>query len=136
MDQDAWALGGARGLEPDLGGVGSDPNYLGGSWVDQRGTRREEPIEGGEAARSDESIQTEAHERLTRFGRLDAHEIVVDVSRREITLSGCVPDEDQKRAAGDIVEAVPGVGGVHNLLQVRAGPALSVAAATFDRDDD
>lgn len=123
LDQDEWRLGGEKaGLEPDFEGVGTDPNYRGGSWVDQRGTTRTEPYaRSGADSLPDESIEREACERLTRFGRLDPHEVTVSVSRGEVTLTGWVTTEDQKQVVGDLVDGVPGVNDVHNLLQVRPG---------------
>ena len=124
LDQDEWRLGGEKaGLEPDFGGVGTDPNYRGGSGVDQRGARRAQPHAQGDT-RSDAAIEEDARGRLARFGHLDASEIDVSVARGEITLSGWVADEDEKRAAQDLVDAVPGMVAVHNLLHIRPAPAV------------
>jgi hypothetical protein len=137
LDQDEWHLGGTdTGLEPDFGGVGTDPNYRGGSWVDQRGTRRAEPYAPPGEPRPDEAVAEEARRRLTSLGALEAKAIEVTVSRGEVTLTGWVDDGDQKVAAGDVVDAVPGVVTVHNQLRIRPGPALSATAPALDRDDD
>ena len=67
--------------------------------------------------RSDERIQEEVCDRLTRHGFIDARNIQVDVKNGEVTLAGTVNSRDAKRMAEDAVETVSGVQDVHNRLQ-------------------
>jgi hypothetical protein len=139
IDQNEWRLGGDKyGLEPDFGGVGTSPNYRGGSWVEQRGTHRAGPYVGRGPkgyARSDESIYEEACQRLLRDGYVDATDIEVKVEHGEVTLEGWVEDRDQKRLAEDLVEAVPGVVDVHNRTRIRGGPSAR-RTPNLERADD
>src|SRR5262245_2303855 len=68
--------------------------------------------------RSDERIKEDLCERLTQHGEIDASEIEVKVSNREITLTGAVPSRQAKRMAEDLAEAVSGITDVHNQLRV------------------
>jgi len=68
-------------------------------------------------SRTDERIYEVACERMTRHGRLDAHDIDVEVQDGEVTLTGNVSDRRAKRLAEDIVDSVYGVRDVHNRLQ-------------------
>jgi hypothetical protein len=68
--------------------------------------------------RSDERIQDDVCERLTRDPRVDASEIEVSVKEGEVTLSGTVVDRRQKRTAEDTIEHVLGVKEVHNRIRV------------------
>jgi osmotically-inducible protein OsmY len=70
-------------------------------------------------ARSDDRIKEDINDRLTDDGWLDATDIDVEVSSREVTLSGEVDSRDAKRRAEDIAESVSGVGHVQNNLRVR-----------------
>ena len=70
-------------------------------------------------ARSDERIQEDINDRLTDEGSLDASDIDVSVSSREVTLSGEVANRWDKRRAEDIAEAVSGVTHVQNNIRVR-----------------
>ena len=144
LDEDDWMGGrnrqGDRGLEPDWGGVGTSPDYFGGTWVDQRGTRRAPGPYVGRGpkgyARSDETIYVDACERLTRFGHVDATDVGVEVKQGEVTLTGTVADRMQKRLAEDLVDAVPGVIDVHNLLRIRRAPSAVGTAELVRRDAD
>jgi len=69
--------------------------------------------------RSDSRIQEDINDRLTDDGWIDASDIEVSVSGREVTLSGHVASRDEKRRAEDIAEGVSGVGHVQNNLRVR-----------------
>ena len=60
-------------------------------------------------------------EELAQHGEIDATDIQVRVSKREVTLDGEVETREQKRLAEDVVEACPGVREVHNNLHVRKG---------------
>ena len=70
-------------------------------------------------ARSDERIQEEVNDRLTDDGSLDASDIDVSVSGREVTLSGEVSSRMDKRRAEDIAESISGVTHVQNNLRVK-----------------
>ncbi|HZU82940.1 MAG TPA: BON domain-containing protein [Polyangiaceae bacterium] len=124
------ASGGARGLEPDFGGVGTSPNYRGGSWVDQRGTSRARGPYVGVGPkgyrRSDQAIYEDVCERLMRFGYVDASDLEVSVEGGEVTLTGWVDDRDQKRLAEDLSDGVAGVHDVHNRIRIRHQPGTGV----------
>ncbi|HEY3187897.1 MAG TPA: BON domain-containing protein, partial [Solirubrobacteraceae bacterium] len=68
--------------------------------------------------RSDERIREDVCERLCDHGEVDASEIEIRVTNREVTLLGAVGTRAEKRLAEDIVDSVPGVGDVHNQLRV------------------
>ena len=68
--------------------------------------------------RSDERIQEEVCERLTRHGRVDASQIEIDVKDGEVTLRGQVHSRDMKRMAEDTAEGVTGVKNVNNEIRV------------------
>jgi hypothetical protein len=70
--------------------------------------------------RPDERIKEEICECLTRHGQIDASDIEVKVSNREVTLTGTVPGRQAKRMAEDLAESVSGVTDVHNQLRVSA----------------
>ncbi|PSJ64957.1 hypothetical protein C7I84_04575 [Mesorhizobium ephedrae] len=82
-------------------------------------------------ARSDERIKEDVNDRLTDAGWLDASDIEVEVSDREVTLSGEVDSRMAKRQAEDIAEAVSGVTNVQNNLRVRGGTGTT--ASTMDK---
>jgi hypothetical protein len=82
--------------------------------------------------RSDERIREDVNERLADNADLDATDIEVSVSQREVTLEGKVEDRRAKRLAEDIAEAVPGVQDVHNHLKVKEG----FFAQLFGTSDD
>lgn len=68
--------------------------------------------------RSDDRIREEACDRLTAAGEVDASEIDVAVNDGEITLSGTVKTRQERRAAEDCVEDIPGARHVQNNLRV------------------
>src|SRR5579884_1892353 len=68
--------------------------------------------------RSDERIQEDINERLTRHGDVDASEIEVEVHNGEVTLRGSVDHRNTRRLAEDIAESVSGVKQIHNQLRV------------------
>ncbi|MFN3892116.1 MAG: BON domain-containing protein [Beijerinckiaceae bacterium] len=70
-------------------------------------------------ARSDSRINEDVCDRLTDHPMIDASDIEVSVSSREVTLSGTVLTRDEKRRAEDIAEAVSGVTHVQNNLRVK-----------------
>jgi osmotically-inducible protein OsmY len=69
--------------------------------------------------RSDSRITEDVSDRLTEHPLVDASDIDVSVSNREVTLSGAVATRDEKRRAEDIAEAVSGVTHVQNNLRVK-----------------
>jgi osmotically-inducible protein OsmY len=73
--------------------------------------------------RSDERIHEDICERLTHDPWVDASEIEVNVSGREVTLSGMVDSREAKRRAEDCAERVSGVTHVQNNLRVQHGMA-------------
>lgn len=70
-------------------------------------------------ARSDSRINEDVCDRLTEHAWIDASDIEVAVSDREVTLSGTVRSRDEKRRAEDVVEAISGVTHVQNNLRVK-----------------
>ena len=77
-------------------------------------------------ARSDSRINEDVCDRLTDNPMVDASDIEVSVSGREVTLSGAVRSRDEKRRAEDIAEAVSGVTHVQNNLRVQQQAGSSV----------
>lgn len=71
--------------------------------------------------RSDDRIQDEINERLTRHPGIDASDIDVNVSDCEVDLKGTVADRHQKRLAEDVADSVYGVREVNNALKVSSG---------------
>lgn len=69
--------------------------------------------------RSDDRIRDDINDRLTDDGWIDASDIEVSVSGREVTLSGHVATREEKRRAEDIAEGVSGVTHVQNNLRVQ-----------------
>ena len=69
--------------------------------------------------RSDERILEDVNDRLTDDPHLDASEIEVSVSDREVTLTGTVHSRFEKRHAEDLAESVSGVTHVQNNLRVQ-----------------
>src|SRR3954467_4343085 len=69
--------------------------------------------------RSDDRIREDVCDRLTDDPRVDASEIEVNVSNREVTLSGTVDSREARRRAEDIAESVGGVTHVQNNLRVQ-----------------
>jgi hypothetical protein len=69
--------------------------------------------------RSDARILEDVNDRLTDDPHIDASEIEVSVSNREVTLSGTVNSRFEKRHAEDIAESVSGVTHVQNNLRIQ-----------------
>jgi osmotically-inducible protein OsmY len=70
-------------------------------------------------ARSDERIREDINDRLTDDPHIDASEIDVQVSNREVTLTGTVNSRFEKRHAEDLAESVSGVVHVQNNIRVQ-----------------
>jgi hypothetical protein len=68
--------------------------------------------------RSDERIREEVNDWLREHGEIDATNVTVGVTNREVTLEGTVEDRRMKRLAEDVAESVRGVADVHNRLRV------------------
>lgn len=68
--------------------------------------------------RSDERIKEDVCQCLTDDEHIDASNIDVAVSEREVTLTGTVTTRMQKRHAEDLIERLPGVRDVINSLRV------------------
>lgn len=79
--------------------------------------------------RNDDRIREEACDRLTAAGEVDASEIDVAVKDGEITLSGTVKTRQERRAAEDCVEDVPGARHVQNNLRVADANTETLAPA-------
>tara|TARA_R110002012_G_scaffold321642_2_gene550318 strand:+ start:10179 stop:11108 length:930 start_codon:yes stop_codon:yes gene_type:complete len=69
--------------------------------------------------RSDERISEDVCDRMSDDHQLDASDIDVSVSGREVTLSGEVDSKQAKRRAEDCCDSVSGVEHVQNNLRVR-----------------
>lgn len=117
-----WGTTGAHGAGRGYGGQGErwrdEPNFAG------RGPRN--------YRRSDERIEDEVNEALTRHPRLDATDIEVRVHDGEVTLTGRVDSRDAKRMADDAADSVFGVVDVVN--QLRIGREGARAPTTADRE--
>jgi len=72
--------------------------------------------------RFDERIREDICERLTEDPFIDASDIEVMVTGREVTLSGSVPSRGLRRRAEDLAEIVSGVAHVQNNIRVRNSP--------------
>lgn len=72
--------------------------------------------------RSDGRIREDVCDRLTDAPFLDASDIEVSVNNGEVTLSGTVPNREQKRRSEDLIERVRGVREVYNHLRVSRAP--------------
>jgi osmotically-inducible protein OsmY len=75
--------------------------------------------------RSDDRIREDVNDRLTDDPHVDASEIEVAVSNREVTLTGTVNSRFEKRHAEDLAESVSGVTHVQNNLRVQQQNALA-----------
>jgi BON domain-containing protein len=99
----------------------------GGQWSGQQG-RGSAATMGPHAGRgpkgyqrSDQRIEEDVNEALTRNGQLDATNIQVKVDQGVVTLTGTVDSRQDKRMAEDIADSCPGVKDVHNQIRVEQG---------------
>jgi hypothetical protein len=122
-----WQRSQFRPSEGDFGGA---PQYGGGpyqrrGWYEgvQDSMLRGEGQFAGRGPRnykrSDDRIEEEINERLTRHGMVDATDIEVSVQNGEVTLRGVVDSRQAKRIAEDIVDSVSGVKEVTNQIKVK-----------------
>jgi BON domain len=118
---DPWQ---SRSDERDPRGMYTSGTYTG---AQESGQRWDEPQRGNYVGkgprgyrRSDQRVQEDVSDALTRDPHVDASEVEVRVSNGEVTLVGTVADRHQKRTAESCVERVEGVTDVHN--QIRVGP--------------
>lgn len=81
-------------------------------------------------ARSDDRIREDVSDRLSDDSMVDASEIEVTVSNREVTLSGTVESREARRRAEDCAENVSGVSYVQNNLRVKQEGMSSSAGAS------
>jgi osmotically-inducible protein OsmY len=79
-------------------------------------------------ARSDERIREDVSDRLSDDDMVDASDIEVTVSNREVTLSGTVDSRAARRRAEDCAEAVSGVSYVQNNLRVKGASSAGMSA--------
>ena len=92
------------------------------SWFGDEEQRRERDHRGKgprNYQRSDERIAEDVHQRLADDHHLDASDIEVTVSGREVTLNGMIGSRGAKRHAEDCADAVSGVEHVQNNLRLR-----------------
>lgn len=80
--------------------------------------------------RSDASIADDIHRRLAAHPELDTGDIEVRVVDGEVTLAGVVDARTTKYRAEALVEDIPGVTDVYNLVAVRGGGGSSTNART------
>jgi len=80
--------------------------------------------------RSDDRIREDVCQCLTDDDHVDASDIEVSVSDREVTLTGTVTSRMQKRHAEDLIERLPGVRDVINSIRVASDTAMSNTGST------
>lgn len=111
------------------------------SWLGDRDAerRRDQDQHRGRGpkgyARPDERIRDDVNDRLTDDGWLDASNVEVAVSDREVTLSGTVTDRNAKRRAEDLAEGVSGVSHVQNNIRIKRNEATGTDV-DVDRSDN
>jgi osmotically-inducible protein OsmY len=93
---------------------------------DRRGSHRGRGPRG--YTRSDERIRDDVNDRLTDDPYVDASDIEVAVSGREVTLTGTVDSRLARRRAEDIAESISGVTHVQNNLRVRQPTGTAAGA--------
>lgn len=75
--------------------------------------------------RSDQRIEEDVNEALTRHPGLDASDMEVHVENGEVTLTGTVGSRQDKRMAEDAAESCSGVRDVHDQLRVSSAGTRS-----------
>ncbi len=121
---------GDEGWFSDEGGYGRAGQGMGGGYGRMNAGYGQGPHAGRGPRgykRSDDRIEEDVNEALTRHSMIDASDIEVKVEDREVTLKGQVGSRQEKRMAEDVAEDVSGVKDVHNELKVRN---------RFDRGDE
>jgi len=108
-----WRARTASDEESGMGYGGEGP-YEQPAWA-QHAPRRAGP-KG--YVRSDERIREEVCERLSRSGRLDVSDVEVKVDQGIVTLTGTVPNRQQKYLLEDVADDVLGVQDVHNQVRI------------------
>ncbi len=84
--------------------------------------------------RSDERIEEEVNEQLTRHPEIDPSEVEVRVRNGEVTLTGTVDERRTKRMVEDLVEGISGVNEVHNQIRVNRGGSSGGSSGSSDRE--
>jgi hypothetical protein len=110
-------------------------NTINGPWAENRGRRgdqlrQDNPFENGKLynwnhigkgprdyTRSDQRVHDDVCEILTRDKNVDASEVEVNVNSGVVTLTGKVEDRLMKKYTGKLVDNIPGVKDLHNLLE-------------------
>ncbi len=143
-DRGEWPGGGERwegrqqetyGRERNYGMQGNETRFGReggwgpGEWNQETGRRRETQWGGTQGSfagrgprnfkRSDQRLEEDINEQLTRNPMIDASDIEVNVQNCEVTLRGHVDNREAKRTAEDVVESVFGVKDVNNQIKVR-----------------
>jgi osmotically-inducible protein OsmY len=112
-DAGEWRGAGGMGYESGTS------RYLGGTQTQGRWGQQSHAGRGPRNyQRSDDRIEEDVNEALTRHPGLDASEIDVKVQNGEVTLTGTVDSRQDKRMAEDAAESCSGVRDVHNQLRV------------------
>jgi osmotically-inducible protein OsmY len=86
--------------------------------------------------RSDERIREDVNDRLTDDPHVDASEIEVTVSNREVTLSGTVNSRFEKRHAEDLAETISGVTHVQNNLRIQQQAGMGMGGSMLSGSDE
>lgn len=113
-----------RGRDPEGRGFLDRAGDEIASWFGDEDAERRRRMDQGHRGRgpkgytrSDDRITEDVNDLLSDDWRLDASDIEVTVSSREVTLSGTVSDRAAKRRAEDLAESVSGVEHVQNNLR-------------------
>jgi len=122
-------MGSMTSREGQWGGEGWNPST--GDWRGEtmqggrgmQGQQRQQGQFSGRGPRnfkrSDQRIEEDINEQLTRHPTLDASDIEVTVQNCEVTLRGNVDRREAKRIAEDIADGVFGVKDVNNQIKVK-----------------
>ncbi|WP_134496348.1 BON domain-containing protein [Microvirga pakistanensis] len=106
---------------------GDDAERRGDQDMRQAGQHRGRGPKGYQ--RSDARIMEDVNDRLTEDPHIDASEIEVSVSNREVTLSGTVNSRFEKRHAEDIAASVSGVTHVQNNLRIQQAADMGMGGS-------